>query len=182
MASPIRIVVVHNDFPRLAAEIQQKADVVAGNTAQQILAHSQMLIQSGPKTGRVYATGAIKARLGKRERASARLVRRFGRLDMVTASGLTITASAKGTLSKIVGYKIHRASAPGEAPATDTGNLVNSGYAKRARRALWHVGYTAEYARPLEFGTPRILPRPFLRPAVDRFRQAFVDAMRQVLG
>jgi hypothetical protein len=136
VATPIRVVVKFNDFGKLAAEMRQKADDVCNTTAQQILTHSQTLIQSGPKTGRVYRHGNV----------------------------------------------LHRASAPGEAPATDTGNLVNSGYAKRARRALWHVGYTAEYARALEYGTPRILPRPYLRPAVEHFRQAFLDAMKQVLG
>lgn len=182
MATPIRVVVKFNDFGKLAAEMRQKADDVCNTTAQQILTHSQTLIQSGPKTGRVYKLAAQKTRLGKRDRASARLVRRFGQTQMVTATGRSIVASRTGTLYKVTGYRTHRASAPGEAPATDTGNLVNSGYAKRARRGLWHVGFHAEYARPLEFGTPKILPRPFLRPAVERFRQAFLDAMKQVLG
>lgn len=182
MAQPIRVVVQYNHFPKLAAEVRQKADDVSGDTAGKILAYAQMLIQSGPKTGRVYARGAVKARLGKRERRTARLTRRFGRLDMTTASGLTITATRTGGLYKVTGYKFHRASAPGEAPATDTGALVNSGYAKRARQALWRVGFTTEYAAPLEYGTPKILPRPFLRPAVEQYRAAFLAAMRQILG
>lgn len=180
MPNPIRIVVVRNDFPRLAAEIQQKADAVAGNTAQQILTHSQMLIQSGPKTGRVYATGAVKRRLGKKDRVFD--VTLFGQTRQYTQYGLSVTKSKRGNLYKTVGYKMHRASAPGEAPATDIGNLVDSGYAKRARRGLWHVGFHAKYARGLEFGTPRILPRPFLRPAVEKYRHAFVAAIKQALA
>lgn len=136
MASPIRVVVKFNNFGKLAADVKRKADNVCNTTAQQMLAHSRVLIQSGPKTGRVYRHGNV----------------------------------------------LHRASAPGEAPATDTGALLNSGYAKRQRLALWHVGYTVEYAAWLEFGTPKVLPRPYLRPAVEHYRQAFLDAIRQALG
>lgn len=180
MAQPIRVVVVRNDFPKLAAEIKEKADVVAADTAKQILEHAQVLISSGPKTGRTYARGAVKRRLGKKDRVFD--VTLFGQTRQYTQYGLSVTKSKRGNLYKTVGYKLHRASAPGEAPATDIGNLVNSGYAKRARRGLWHVGFHAKYARGLEFGTPKILPRPFLRPAVERFREAFLAAMRQVLG
>lgn len=82
------------------------------------------------------------------------------------------------------GKVTHQASAPGEAPATDTGNLVNSGFLWRNGDADYNVGFAAEYAAPLEFGTPRMEARPFLRPAVKRerprMRKAIRDAMRSV--
>jgi hypothetical protein len=77
------------------------------------------------------------------------------------------------------GKKVHQASAPGEAPATDTGNLVNTGYSERKGAAEWEVGFSAEYAAPLEYGTPTILPRPYLRPSVAKHRQGFMDAMSE---
>jgi len=84
------------------------------------------------------------------------------------------------------GNVVHQASAPGEAPATDTGNLVGSGYTKKMGDSDYETGFgntaeTAEYAAPLEFGTPRILPRPYLRPAVEAVRDQFVSAIRQIV-
>ena len=136
MAKPIRIVVKMNRFPELAASVRQRADDACNITANNIRAEAMQLIQSGPKTGRIYRRGR----------------------------------------------RAHQASAPGEAPATDLGNLVNSGFVERVRQALWHVGFHAKYARGLEFGTPRILPRPFLRPAVEKYRHAFVAAIKQALA
>ena len=60
---------------------------------------------------------------------------------------------------------IHIASAPGQAPATDTG-LLASGIVSRARKLNAEAGAMAEYAPGLEFGKPPVAPRPFLRPAL----------------
>lgn len=69
------------------------------------------------------------------------------------------------------GGVIHRASAPGEAPATDTGKLVSSGTIEvdkgRGKPTAW-VRFVARYAMPLEFGTLKMRARPFLTPAVQR--------------
>ncbi len=61
----------------------------------------------------------------------------------------------------------HRASAPGEAPAIDTGNLVNSIATELTGPASAVVFTNVEYAPYLEFGTKDIAPRPFLQPAVE---------------
>lgn len=79
------------------------------------------------------------------------------------------------------GNVTHQASAPGEAPATDTGNLVNSAYTKQLGRADYETGFTAEYAAHLEFGTAKIEPRPYLRPAVEAVRDAFMSAIRRIV-
>lgn len=66
------------------------------------------------------------------------------------------------------GTVVHQASAPGQAPATDTGTLVVSifnddrGYLSKA------IGSRLPYAFYLEFGTRRIAPRPAWVPAVER--------------
>lgn len=67
----------------------------------------------------------------------------------------------------------HRASAPGEAPASDTGRLVNSitAYPAKAGEAVAVAGRgSVKYARMLEFGTTKISARPFMLPAMEKSR------------
>jgi HK97 gp10 family phage protein len=104
---------------------------------------AKRLIIKGPKTGRIYERG--KTKKGKR--------------------------------------KFHQASAPGEPPANDTGFLVSHIFAEPVREGL--VGASkaipgaskniaarivarAPYAVHLEFGTRKMEPRPFIRPAGDK--------------
>jgi HK97 gp10 family phage protein len=65
-------------------------------------------------------------------------------------------------------YGDHQASAPGEPPATDTGNLVrNIGFEVDKDKMTATVASRAPYSAALEFGTNdgKILPRPFMMPA-----------------
>jgi hypothetical protein len=68
----------------------------------------------------------------------------------------------------------HRASAPGEAPATDTGALVSSIAYRMERPLSAMVSSRLAYSTYLEFGTrgtngaPRIRPRPSWVPAVQK--------------
>jgi hypothetical protein len=66
-----------------------------------------------------------------------------------------------------------QASAPGESPAYDEGNLSRSGGVRSAGFLHYQVYFSAVYARALEFGfAPRHLAaRPFLRPAVSANRK-----------
>jgi HK97 gp10 family phage protein len=75
----------------------------------------------------------------------------------------------------------HRASAPGEAPASDTGRLVNSisSYALGDGEAVSVAGRgTVAYAAMLEFGTPKMAARPFLFPALEKSK-AWIAARLQ---
>lgn len=63
---------------------------------------------------------------------------------------------------------IHRASAPGEAPATDTGTLVNSIYNEDRGKYAKAIGSRLPYAYYLEFGTFKMDKRPSWIPAVER--------------
>ena len=69
----------------------------------------------------------------------------------------------------------HRASAPGEAPATDTGFLVSDSsiYYERNTPLSATVGSRLAYAYYLEFGTVRIAPRPAWLPATEKNREKF---------
>lgn len=60
----------------------------------------------------------------------------------------------------------HRASAPGEAPAVDTGHLQNSLQVDFPTPVKGVLSIGAEYAVFLETGTDRIAPRPFVVPAI----------------
>ena len=59
----------------------------------------------------------------------------------------------------------HQASAPGEAPASDTGRLRNSVTFKRINDLTITVGSRLAYASYLEFGTRNIARRPAWAPA-----------------
>ncbi len=74
----------------------------------------------------------------------------------------------------------HQTSAPGEAPAVDTGQLYASGYSKRIGRLAWEAGFSADYAIYLELGTRFMAARPFLFPAVQRSAGGIIVAMRPI--
>jgi len=67
-------------------------------------------------------------------------------------------------------YDRHIASAPGDPPAVDSGRLRQSIVALKVDQFRWRVGTNVEYALYLEFGTRRMAPRPFLRPAAEKVR------------
>lgn len=64
----------------------------------------------------------------------------------------------------------HRASAPGEAPATDTGQLVQNITVKKEDIMHYTVGSRkdAPHGFWLEFGTSRMDARPWLTPAYQQ--------------
>lgn len=66
--------------------------------------------------------------------------------------------------------KAHTASAPGEAPAVDTGRLRQSIVANKLDPGHWQVGTNVEYALHLEYGTRKMSARPFMRPAFERVK------------
>lgn len=84
----------------------------------------------------------------------------------------TTEANAKDSMSGPKSgrrYGTHIASAPGEAPARDTGYLAASIQAVRIDYAkMWVVNAGTDYAEGLEFGTPEIKPRPFMLPAAEK--------------
>jgi HK97 gp10 family phage protein len=68
--------------------------------------------------------------------------------------------------------RTHRASSPGQAPATDTGRLVSSIMADITGLTA-EVSANVQYAAPLEFGTVNMAARPFLQPALESEREKF---------
>lgn len=70
----------------------------------------------------------------------------------------------------------HRASAPGEAPATDTGALVSSIQTSR-RDLVAKVFSRLKYSHWLEFGTLYMEPRPYLAPALRANEEYLAQAL-----
>lgn len=126
-------------------------------------------------------------------RTAADLVRYFERIPeeaeaavraVVQATALKVEGTAKERIQR--GPKtgrvyprgkgrVHRASAPGESPATDTGTLASRIYSEL--RASGHeatVYGAVSYAGYLEFGTSRMAPRPYLAPALETHAEEFV--------
>lgn len=83
------------------------------------------------------------------------------------------------------GNVLHRASAPGEAPASDTGRLANSINSEVIRGTLEAVvragNGVVKYARMLEFGTISIAARPFFQPAAEKNRAWIVDRLNKAV-
>jgi HK97 gp10 family phage protein len=81
------------------------------------------------------------------------------------SSGRTVTRTREG------GERYtHIAAAAGAPPNTDTGALVRSINVNIQPDAVF-VGSSLEYAPWLEFGTARMLPRPWLNPALEENRR-----------
>lgn len=78
--------------------------------------------------------------------------------------------------------RIHKASAPYEPPANDRGMLANSVEVDVDPREFnLTLSAGAPYAKELEYGTSKMLPRPFLRPALTRWRRRIIDAIHDAI-
>ena len=116
--------------------------------------------------------------------------------DAVEATGLELRGDiirrynkgpASGrTYRKYKPKRTHRASAPGQAPMTDTGRLANATIYRKIGFARVRVENRVKYARALEYGSTagkgNIKPRPAWRPAVKKMRPIFQRRMEKVLA
>lgn len=90
----------------------------------------------------------------------------------------------------LAGVSYHRASRPGEAPAVLFGQLKASIDWRTNIRARWITGeaisgvvFSSDRKAPhLEYGTVRMAPRPFMRPAAVKFRPIFEMMMRSAVA
>jgi HK97 gp10 family phage protein len=131
----------------------------------------KMRIKSGPKTGKIY----FRRRFKKTEEVTLSTGKK--RMDKTKKTGW-------GAISD---YIVHQASAPGESPATDRGQLVNSIMheiqANKKEEVKLLVGSSGcEYAAGLEFGTVYIEERPFIRPAVYENQAKIIKMLQKGLS
>ncbi len=64
----------------------------------------------------------------------------------------------------------------------DTGNLKSSIFAAELDALRWIVATVVEYGPHQEYGTVNQSGTPFMRPAAERVRPAYIEAWRQFLG
>lgn len=112
---------------------------------------------------------------GDRHKATLRRIRgpaarrEYGKA-IHTAANMVAVEAAISITTGAVGGTYHVASAPGEAPNSDTGVLDRSISAERTGDlTAIAVSYTP-YAAALEFGTSKLEPRPFMAPAAEKVR------------
>lgn len=93
-------------------------------------------------------------------------------VESIMAQGSTGRTYTRGSVT-------HVASAPGEAPNTDTGKLVSSiKIQKDAKLFTVAVGTDLEYGKFLEFGTTRMAARPWLGPACEKNKSLIVKLFK----
>ncbi len=107
---------------------------------------------------------------------------------LVKATIFQVEANVKELISQPGGgllYGRHRASAPGEPPTTDIGNLLNSVGTEFIDTGSSYTGVcyeTAEYAQLLEDGTAKMAARPHMRPAFDKVLPFWEGGLRSLFG
>jgi HK97 gp10 family phage protein len=120
------------------------------------------------------AGAAGQRAIGRALGAGALLIENHSKRSILTGAK-TGKTYRRGTVN-------HRASAPGQPPASDTGRLVSSFLSEPGSEPLsYDVRANAMYAGFLEFGTSRMAPRPFLRPALAATNDRIVQLVRDAI-
>lgn len=111
--------------------------------AYRIVDEARMLIDSSIPSGRLYRRGSFR-------RGQSR--------------GLN---TGVGRRARGAGSRIHRASAPGQPPAEDSGRTYRAITVRRMANGRYRIrfGGVAGY---LEFGTRNMKARPFIVPAIEK--------------
>jgi hypothetical protein len=118
-------------------------DKLEQELAYRIVDESRTLMDSSVPSGRVYRRGGFR-------RGQSR--------------GLN---AGPGRRARGAGSRFHRASAPGQPPAEDSGRLYRDINVRRLSTGRYRVRFGAGYAGYLEFGTGRMRARPFVLPAIE---------------
>lgn len=79
------------------------------------------------------------------------------------------------------GGRIHQASAEGEAPARDTGNLAEGIQLRTVDPYTVMISVLPVYGAYLEFGTIHMAPRPYMAPAIQKVKGEFSRQVQHVL-
>ena len=102
------------------------------------------------------------------------------RISNLAKFHLSTRWGARSGIDYTRGSVTHTASAPGEPPAPDTGNLLNS-VVEDIRTLEGEVGVTAAYGAVLEEGTATSEPRPWLAPSGEQGLASVVDDLNREL-
>ncbi len=127
------------------------------------------------------AVGAVVATTCRRIEARAKVSMTGGKHGRTYRRG-AIKSRRKADRGQVIGYKFHRASAPGEAPAVDTGALMGSIQHEMTGPTEGIVFSNLVPAVILEFGGSRMAARPFMTPAANAERARHVAEIARVLA
>lgn len=136
---------------KMGADVSEGVRQTLNATGLEVLTTVRNAIQRGPKTGTTYF----------RIPGAKYMTVRAGAEDGPPVA--FIPGGGKANLSLT-----HQASAPGEAPASDTGTLASSIYYTSVDEYTVAIGSRLEYAFYLEFGTRKIKKRPSWVPAAEK--------------
>ncbi len=181
------LVKVKVNFPQITDYIRKAVERGVDNAVGQMSDEMQAML-SRPGSGRVYVirrkTGYSKRALRALKRANVRTIRgKF--FQYVHRIGLAnalrqMRKEGRRNPKTIRALGFHKASAPGQPPARDTGHLARSwqnGYQKRGsverqgNRYRLVIGSNLDYARFLGVGTSRMQARPYVRPVAEIMRR-----------
>lgn len=112
----------------------------------------------------VKITGQTKHSARLKRMTGAQMVDNVGRALYVAGTMIEIEAELSITRGSVSG-KHHTPSRPGEPPNRDTGVLDGNIETVRVEPLKVEVSSNAPYSRALEFGTSKMVERPFMRPA-----------------
>lgn len=77
--------------------------------------------------------------------------------------------------------RTHTASKPGDPPAKQYGFLIGGiRWEILGDRMTGRIRSQAEYSKGLEYGTPRVQARPFMRPAAEKIEPRFTKAIKDI--
>jgi HK97 gp10 family phage protein len=124
--------------PQVAELIGRDIEKLEQELAYRIVDEARTLMDSSTPGGRLYRKG------------------RFTRRNKVG-----------GQRASGAGMRIHRASAPGQPPAEDSGKLYRDIKVTRLKSGHYRVRFGASYAGYLEFGTRNMSARPFVLPSIQ---------------
>lgn len=102
--------------------------------------------------------------------------------DIEGRSKVLMTGPKSGAYYARPNAKMHQASAPGEAPAVDTGNLINSIQSTLTSPLRGYTYTNTEYAPVLELGGVHMAARPFFTPATSAAWPDFLSKMKRITG
>lgn len=146
-----------NRFSDIADETRRRLREHVEDTGDRVLQRAKDHIENDPKTGHVY--------------------RRETDVSFTTKGGTNVAFTAhKGSTTE------HQASAPGEAPATDMGDLVNESKSEMTGPLTNTVTFSSDHALPLEFGATNMEPRPYLGRSVEEEESSFVAGARRIVA
>lgn len=121
------------------------------------------------------------SQMGSQMQVNASMIVRKTTFDIERMAKESMQGAKGGRVYPRTGGNYHQASAPGEAPAIDTGTLVNSIHSEFQGLMTGIVFTGIEYAPYLEYGTSKMAARPFFTPAAESARAAFVAAMMTII-